>query len=153
MRSRDLLEVVLCPMCGAIIGIGATACPECGELRPGRISEDEKPPRPASTGDIVFAVIVGVVALALTLPGTIAVSHAVLKGNLYAAEFLANSILNVLVWGLPLFELGYWWRRGIVRGYPERTYLWRVYHRSQSAALGIIIGLLLLLLTICAVTM
>ncbi|MDZ4688760.1 MAG: hypothetical protein SH850_27110 [Planctomycetaceae bacterium] len=154
MSDLPELPVVPCPMCGAAIAAGATACTECGEKRPGGIAASETAPRPARPGDIVFAVVVALIALGITLPLNIELTRGVWRGDQYIAilGFMA-AIWNPLVWGLPVVVVGRWWYLGTKRGDPDKTYLWRIYWKAQVATYGVIAALGILLLTICAAGM
>ncbi|HUQ68171.1 MAG TPA: hypothetical protein VM165_01535 [Planctomycetaceae bacterium] len=155
MSDAPELPVIRCPMCGAAIAAGATICTECGEQRLATIgTKCDSAPLPARPGDIVFAVVVALIALGIALPLNIELTHGVMRGEPYMeiVVFMA-AVWNTLVWGLPVVVVGRWWYLGTKRGDPDKTYLWRIYWKAQAATYGVITALGILLLTICAAAM
>jgi len=144
-----------CQLCGALVPDETTVCPGCGlpastSVGAVRVSDEVAPP-PARTADIVFAVIVALISLGITLPANVEVTRGVWRGDPYIGIVgLITGIWNLLVWGLPVVVVGRWWYLGARRGDADKTYLWRIYWKSQAATYGLVASLGILLLTICA---
>lgn len=152
MSANDNPPESTCPVCGAFVPTGGEICTNCGEPRVRLRLNTDQVPSPARTGDIVFAVIVGLIAFAITLPTNYALTDVILRGNQNDLPWVALFAggWNLLVWGLPVVVTARWWFLGAKRGDADKSYLWRIYWKSQIAAYGVITGLTILLLTICA---
>lgn len=150
MSESPPLSDATCQLCGATITGGAILCPNCGEPRlrlpPASV------PKPASSGDIIFGIVTGLLAFLITLPTNYALTQTAWDGGKDDLAFVSvfAGLWNVMVWGIPVIVVGRWWYLGAERGDPEKSYLWRIYWKSQIATFAILVALTILLLTICA---
>jgi hypothetical protein len=153
MTEPVSLSDAVCQMCGTRISGNAIHCPGCGEVRLA-LPRPTLPP-PAIPGDIIFAVVLGLIGLGLTLPADYGLTMAVIDGPSWDLPFvgLFVGLWNLMIWGVPALVVGRQWWLATKRGDVDKTHLWRTYWKTQIATYGGIVALAILMLTICAAAM
>jgi len=111
---------------------------------------DPQLPPPAQPGDVICAVIIGLITLGLTVPWTVMSAVQVWQGVPYAEI----GLVLFLPWGtwalgLPTAIVLWKWYRNAYRGQTETTYLWRTYWKAQFLTYGLTIPMGILLFGIC----
>lgn len=143
-----------CPLCGQDVLLLVGTCPHCGEvLKPTVVVETGNAPfpPPAKTGDVICAVIIGLISLGLTVPWTVMSAIQVWNRVPYAEIGLVLFIpWGTWLLGLPTTIVLWTWYRNAYRGQTETTYLWRTYWKAQFLTYGLTIPLGVLLFCICA---
>lgn len=140
-----------CPLCGQEMLLTGGPCPQCGEaVRPSEANVDLQLPPPAQPGDVICAVIIGLITLGLTVPWTVMSAVQVWQGVPYAEI----GLVLFLPWGtwalgLPTAIVLWKWYNNAYRGQTETTYLWRTYWKAQFLTYGLTIPMGILLFGIC----
>lgn len=148
-----------CSMCGGQLDSNPDGCPKCGEpiAKSGRPSawckeadeDDWEFPR-ARRRDYVITAIVGLAAIALTLPVSLAATRmALLRGNLAGSssdQILALVLWNLWIWGPPVVYSALQYRAAVRAGVHHHSHLIRTFGR----VLGLSAGVPAAVLTACA---
>ncbi len=140
----------VCPMCGGMVVPGSRACPKCGELatKPGgprtwptAADDDHWEFPPARRRDYVITAIVGLAAIALTLPVSLAVTRmAILQGNIGGSssdQILVLALWNLWIWGPPLVFSALRYRAAVRAGVHNHSHLIRTFGRVQALSTGV----------------
>ncbi|MBI1348389.1 hypothetical protein GC163_19120 [bacterium] len=142
-----------CPLCGQELPFSTETCPHCGEaVKPDTVvAKLSQFPPPAQPGDVICAVIIGLISIGLTVPWTV-MSAIQVWNNVPYAEIGLIIFLPWGTWllGLPTATVLWHWYHNAYRGQMETTYLWRTYWKAQFLTYGLTVPLGLLLFCICA---
>lgn len=112
--------------------------------------------KPASTGDIVSAVLAGIVAFAVSLLPTGSITWNVITyGDANAPAVMGLlSLWNLMVLGPSIYGVGSWWLWSTRQtGFSDRTFLWRVYWKVQWVTILLLPALSILFCGICSTVM
>ncbi len=112
--------------------------------------------KPASTGDIVSAVLAGIVAFAVSLlpTGNITWNMITYGGADSPAVMGLLSLWNLMVLGPSIYGVGSWWLWSTRQtGLIDRTFLWRVYWKVQWVTILLLPALSILFCGICSTVM
>lgn len=110
-------------------------------------------PLPASTGDIVSAVLAGLVAFVVSLLPTGSMAWTVIGNSTSVAlvELGLLSLWNLMVLGPSVYWVGSWWLWSTrQRELIDRSFLWRVYWKVQWVTLMLLPALSILFFGICS---
>lgn len=110
-------------------------------------------PLPAHTGDIVMAVVAGLMAGAVSLLPTGSITWNIIThgGSDTPAVLGLITLWNLMVLGPSLYGVGSWWLWSTRQlGLNDRTFLWRVYWKVQGVTLMLLPALSILFCAICS---